>query len=195
MPLGWGSPWASAPEEIGLKAGRKGFAFTSLAGTPTAPEGRVEAGSSHTKHGSAWSASGLGRHCCPGDTSVDPSAVRKTSPSSPVLARLPLLGPAAIQNPTLVPAGPTAGPPQPWQTPQQGGPQSTGPSLAPCGDPGFKSLYSLLLQKMIPTASPVTICHQRHYLTFPTIPMTHLFCNWKSAPRNRPSISLLPPPL
>lgn len=92
------------------------------------PEGRVEAGGSHTQHGSSRSAGGLGHHRCPGDTSVDPSTVRDIPP--PPLCWL--------DRPSLA-LQPSKPPPWPRQTPQQGGPQSTGPSLAPCGDPGFKS--------------------------------------------------------
>ena len=197
MPLVGGLPRASAPEGIGLKARRKGFAFTSLAGTPAASEAGLGAGVSHTKHGSTWSAGGLGCHRCPGDASVDPSTVRKTSRLLPCASSTAPPWPCSLSKPP------------PWSplAPLQARPGFDRPcsradlsprGLAwPCvGTPGLSpSLSSFSFTKTISTASPVTICQERHYLTFPTMPVTHLFCNWKSAPRNRPSISLLPTPL
>lgn len=109
MPLGGGLPRASAPEGIGLKARRRGFAFTSLAGTPAASEGGLGAGVSHTKHGSSWSAGGLGRHRCPGDASADPSAVRKTSPL------LSCAGSTASPWPCSLPKPPSWSPQAPLQ--------------------------------------------------------------------------------
>lgn len=134
---GGGLPRASAPEGIGLKA-RRGFAFTSLAGTPTASEGGLGAGVSHTKHGSAWSAGGLGRHHCPGDASADPSAVRKTSPL------LSCAGSTASPWPCSLSKPPSWSPLAPLQAlPGFGRPRSRADlslqGLARCGDPRFKS--------------------------------------------------------
>lgn len=149
VPLGR-APSASALE--GLPEGQKGTAFTSLAGTPTAlKEGSL---SSHIKHGSAWSAGGLGRHHCPGDASADPSAVRKTSPL------LSCAGSTASPWPCSLSKPPSWSPPRPCRpSPGLADPAAGRTSVyrpgpmwgTPGSNPSLSSFY-----KTIPTASPVT---------------------------------------